>query len=382
MPAGTARRNDKISNSGVWSPMGFPSEPQKPEEIATAAEQAPQRMEMIPWHYQPPYDPVEQRRRNRREQAAGVKRLLKRFGALSSLSLFAYLALAVVLFLIMTPEIMRGLFSTAGYYDYLFVITPQLVPLVRMDGAVLVGYFMLVVLAITAAYAYIVLSSALPTIREAASGTPGRHSTMLTIGGLFFVAYFITYVNYLLIDAAGISPTTPDFGSAPVWDQIYGSATATVWEEIISRVLLIGVPLLWIDLLFRRESLLPPRRYLLGGGLKFGGVEIGLVVFSALMFGSAHVWSWDVWKITPTIIGGFCFGYLYLRFGLYASIMFHVCFNFLSVPMYFLSDAQAFIVDLVMVFVWLPAGVMFIAYYLLRLRRFLSAPQKKEAASG
>lgn len=360
--------------------MGFPNDPQRPyalplpppptQEWGTDAQQN-----------QPDWNPLEQRRRNRAEQAAGIKRLLKRFGAVCSLSLFAYLALAVVYFLIITPEILQNIYSTAGYYDYLFVITPGIVPILRMDGIVLVVYFTLVAFAITAAYFYIVLSSSLPTLKEALTGTPGKHSKMLTISGLFFASYLIIYLNYLFVDASGISPTTPDFGSYPVWDQVYGYATASVWEELISRVLLIGVPLLWIDLLFRRKSLLPPRKYLLGGVDRFGSVEVVLVVFSAMMFGFGHIWSWDIWKVTPTIIGGFCFGYLFVRFGLYASIMFHLSFNFLTVPLFFLSDAQSLIVDLVMLFVWLPAGAMFLVYYALRLVRFLRAPKKEEAAA-
>lgn len=358
--------------------MGLPYDPPPPPDYVPVEKQ-PWQAEAPSWVYEPGWDPLEQRRRDRKEQIGGVKRVLKRFGAICSLSLFAYLALAVALFLMIGPEIMRHI-SSAGYYDYLFVVTPAIVPIYRMDGAVIVAYFMLVALAITATYVYIALGSALPTIKEAILGSPGKHSTMLTVGGLFFAADFIIYVNYLLVDIAGASPNTPNFGAYPVWDQIYGFATASVWEEIISRVLLIGVPLLWIDLLFRRKALLPPRKYLLGGVQRYGGVEVGLVVFSAFMFGMGHIWSWDVWKVTPTIIVGLCFGYLFIRFGLYASIMFHLCFNFLSVPTYFISEGQTMMVDLMILFVWMPAGVMFMVYYILRMTKFLRAPKKVEIA--
>ena len=350
--------------------MDSPSDPQNP-----ATYPAETQVQPAPFQYNPYWDMIEQRRIGRKQRMSEVRAVLKRFGAFCSLSLFAYLGAALIMFILISPEIMRQLNS--GYSDYLFVITPEIVPIFRMDGAVLVLYVFLVVMAITASFSYIVLTSALPTLKETMTGATGRHSKMLTIGGLFFAAYFVTFINYLLVDAAGVSPNVPDFGSYPVWNQIYSSASAVFWEEIISRVLLIGVPLLWIDLLFRRRMLLPPRKYLLGGADRFGPAEIGLVVFSGMMFGLGHVWSWDIWKIMPTIIGGFCFGYLFIRFGLYASIMFHMCFNFLSVPTFFISEGQAFALDLFILFVWMPAGLMFIVYYLLKLKKFFFSPKKK-----
>jgi len=356
--------------------MESPPEPPRPEVDAPTVE--PQQVIGVPWGYQPYWDSVEQKRRSREERVAWIKRNLKRIGALCSLSLFAYLAIAVAIFLLMGPEMMRELYST---YDVLFVITPAIVPILRIDGAVLVGFFMIVAVAITISFTYIVGSSALPTLREMIGGRPGRHSTMLTVGGLFFAAYLVTFVSYLLVDVAGLTPNVPDFGSEPVWSQIWSSASATVWEELISRVLLIGVPLLWIDLLFRRKSLMPARRYLLGGMKRFGYVEVGLVLFSAAMFGLGHLWYWDIYKVIPTVVGGLCFGYLFLKIGLHASIVFHVCFNFLAFPTFFTSTFQTAIIDLLILFVWLPAGAMFLVYYFIRMVRYLrGAPAKGEPA--
>ena len=360
--------------------MEFPQElpPPPPPTQVPVPIVVPQEGISVPWEYQPHWDPVEQKRKSMTERVAWVKRISKRFGALCSLSLFAYLAVAVVVFLMMGPEIMRQLFGT---HDYLFVITPAIVPILRIDGAVLVGVFALEAMAITASYFYIAGSSALPTFREMMIGKPGKHSTMLTIGGLFFLSYLVIFVSYLLVDMAGVTPNVPDIGSEPIWAQMYSSASATVWEELISRVLLIGVPLLWIDLIFRRRSLLKTRKYFLGGANRFGTVEVGLVLFSAAMFAAGHVWNWDIYKVIPTTIGGLCFGYLFLKIGLHASIIFHVCFNFLSFPMLFSSPFQSALVDLMILFVWMPAGVIFFVYYLLRIKKFLQgATEKNEGA--
>jgi len=350
--------------------------PPPPEEPATGVPiVVPQETVYVPWEYQPHWDPVGQAERSRAARTAWVKRISKRFGALSSLSLFVYLAIAVVVLLLMGPEILRHLYGT---YDYLFVITPEIVPILRIDGAVLVGIFALEMVALTASFFYIFGRSVLPTVREMITGAPGKHSAMLTIGGLFFLSYLVIFVSYLLVELGGITPNTPDFGSEPIWAQMYSSAEATVWEELIARVLLIGVPLLWIDLLFRRKALLPPRKYLLGGADRFGKVEVGLVIFSAAMFATGHIWNWDVFKVIPTVVGGLCFGYLFVKIGLHASIVFHVCFNFLSFPTMFASASQTFAVDLMMMFVWLPAGVVFLVYYFLRAVKFLRGASKKK----
>jgi hypothetical protein len=359
--------------------MGFPQEPLPPEEKpATYQVVVPQETVSVPWDYQPHWDPIEQEMKSRAERTAWVKRVGKRFGALSSLSLFAYLTIAVVIFLLMGPEILRQLYGT---YDYLFVITPEIVPILRIDGALLVGVFALEAVAITASFFYITGRSVLPTLREAIDGKPGKHSTMLTIGGLFFLSYLAIFVSYLIVGAAGVTPNTPDFGSDPIWAQIYSASSATVWEELIARVLLLGVPLLWIDLIFRRKALLPPRKYLLGGINRFGTVEVGLVIFSAAMFATGHVWNWDIYKVIPTAIGGLCFGYLFVKIGLHASIIFHVCFNFLSFPTLFTSASQTGLIDIMMLFVWLPAGVVFFVYYFIRMIKFLRGDREKNGAA-
>jgi len=354
--------------------MEVPQGPQQPAEIVPAV--VPQQVVGVPWEYQPPWNPVEQRKRGRAERYAWVKRNGKRLGALCSLSLFVYLAFAVAIFLIMGPEIMRQLYSA---HDYLFIITPQIVPILEIEGAALVGYFIIVALAVTVSYLYISGSSARTILREMVTGKPGKHSAILMIGGLFFASYFITVFSYLLIELGGATPNVPDFGSEPIWAQIYSSASATVWEELVSRVLLIGVPLFWIDLLARRKSLLPTRKYFLGGMDRFGYVEVALILFSAAMFGMGHVWNWDIWKVIPTAIGGLCFGYLFVKIGLHASIIFHVCFNFLAFPTMFAPFGLTLFIDIMVLFVWLPVGIVFIIYYLLRAIKFLRGTGRRKA---
>lgn len=322
---------------------------------------------MAPWQYQPPWDPIRARREQQDKSIASLKRRLKQFGALSSLTLFFYLAIAAFAMILIAPEIMQNLSTRT---TSLFVITPMVVPILNISGAVLVGYFIFLVLAILISYLYSMGESLLSTVNEVFLGKPGKHSTILTIGGLFFAVLAINLIYYLLVESSGVSPSVPDFENDPLWVSVFNFANASVWEEIIARVLLIGVPLLWIDLLFRRGQLLHPVRYFAGGKMKFGFVECALILFSATMFGFAHVGAWDIWKVFPSLISGLCFGYLFVRIGLYAAIIFHFAFDFLTVPTRYFGEGGGLVLDL-FILIWLAAGLMFIIYYTIRLVRFV-----------
>lgn len=329
--------------------------------------------EMIPWHYQPPWDPYSYRKSQREQWWQKVRRWGKRLGALSSISLFAYLSLAVVILLMMTPEISENLFDRS---DRLFIITPAVTPVLEISGAVLVLYYLFLAGTIVISYLFLIGKSSLKIISEIRYAKPEKHSPMLAVGGLFFAILTIEYLYYFIIMAGGVEPNVPPTDEMPYWSQIYVYAQASVWEEIISRVLLIGVPLLWIDLLFRRSKLQRPRNYFLGGSFSLGPVEIGLIAFSAFMFGFAHAGGWDLWKVPPTIIAGFVFGYLFATFGLYAAVMFHFAFDFLTIPVANAGLASLVLLGLI-IWIWLIVGGVFLIYYLLQLKRFLS-PKKAQ----
>ena len=57
--------------------------------------------------------------------------------------------------------------------------------------------------------------------------------------------------------------------------------------------------------------------------------ELFLIAFSASIFGLAHYLSgvWAVGKITSATLAGLVFGYLYVKYGIYASLLIHWFFN-------------------------------------------------------
>ncbi len=144
---------------------------------------------------------------------------------------------------------------------------------------------------------------------------------------LGIVGFYVVY--FAILGAFTVEPEVPDFGSMPLWEQLHAFAEASVWEEVLSRVLMLGVPL-FLYHVWTRQDKRETWRYLVGGGLSIDSAAFVLIVFQALVFALAHVAGWDLWKVLPTLISGIAFGYLYLKKGLWASIILHFLFDYLG----------------------------------------------------
>lgn len=323
---------------------------------------------MIPWQSQSSWNPERWRKEQREREIKEWKSRLKQFGAVCALSLFIYLFLALIVMLTVTPEAMSNL---SDERRILFIITPEVKEIVTITGLALVVFFLFLVAVITISFLLTIRRSATTIGREIAKGNPGRHSIMLTIGGLFFAMLFLTTTYYLVIEAGGVEPSVPDYDD-PLWSQVYLFAMASVWEEVVARILLIGVPLMAFDIFLNKKRRLPAAKYFLGGGFQFGYIEVGLVLFSAEMFALGHIEGWDFYKVIPSAIAGLCFGYLFLKFGFYAAVVFHFSFNFLRIPIEFFGESSIMIVGL-LTLLWLACGAMFFIYYSQKLGSFVSS---------
>lgn len=121
-------------------------------------------------------------------------------------------------------------------------------------------------------------------------------------------------------------------------------------EEIGFRFFLIGVPL-FVLLLATRPSVKKLARSLWRPSAAWDAVPTAdpeavqvstgvlksfayfLVAFSAILFGLAHYLSgagWDIGKVSEAALDGVTLGYLYVRYGLHASIIFHWAVDFAS----------------------------------------------------
>ncbi|NIP33376.1 MAG: CPBP family intramembrane metalloprotease, partial [Thermoplasmata archaeon] len=197
---------------------------------------------------------------------------------------------------------------------------------------------------------------------------------------LGIVGFYVVY--FAILGAFTVEPEIPDFGAMPLWEQLHAFAEASVWEEILSRVLMLGVPLLLYHVWTRQEKG-ETWRYLVGGGFSIDSAAFVLIVFQALVFALAHVAGWDLWKVLPTLISGIAFGYLYLKKGLWASIILHFLFDYLGMTAPVMTQwgipAEG-AMNALFVFVTLVALVLMVHYIVIVLNE--GPGELKEALAG
>lgn len=184
---------------------------------------------------------------------------------------------------------------------------------------------------------------------------------------------------------------TPGFASMPRWEQLFLFTTAAVWEELITRVVWIGIPLA-IAILARGGTWRTGLRALRGGDLTMNRATVFLILLSAGIFGFAHVASifmtgssaggWGLWKLLPTFIGGIILGMVFVRFGLHASIAVHLYINTLGMVPDLLGSRFTevpllwweFLLDLSLLVVGL---VVMVAYLTYAWRAYLARPGRE-----
>ncbi len=302
--------------------------------------------------------------------APPVRAVFKMLAAFAMLTLIGWVLFAFVSMIagvgIVAPAIEDH--SLEGFR--LFVAVPYLIFFGSLSGSGLLIYYFLLIVAIAASLTWILTRSAGDFFKELSmKAKPREHSPIFEICALMFATLFLNFVIIIVTGAANSSTPTPGSPGTPTSELLFSLANASVWEELVVRVLFIGIPLLFIDLV-RRKTRKDWHAYLLGGKFKIGIPETVLIVFSAALFGVAHyLGGWGEWKIPAAGIAGLAFGYLFLRFGLAASITLHFTFDYLSAPTLVFpgSDLTLEFVLGLLAMLWLAAGAAFTVYYLMRI---------------
>ncbi len=209
-----------------------------------------------------------------------------------------------------------------GHELRMYLLLPQMVTIGTIGNGALQAYWILVMAAITvsaAVFAY--QSRTIVTDRNGPDLVGKVERTPLFWLSMMFSAYLALVIVVAAIQgAAGYVITAPDglpLGTEP--EALLSYANAAVWEEIASRLVPIGIPMVIVAMLSGKRDF---PRYILGG---FGVTKVGivLIILSATIFGLAHLDSWGWAKVAPMVIGGLMMSYLYVRFGIHASIIFH-----------------------------------------------------------
>ena len=303
--------------------------------------------------------------------------------AIWTFSLVSYIILllscTVILFFgisIVVPRILES-----GMEGALFIITPIPVQFAALSGYWLVGWYLFLVSAIALSFVWLFLSSTGATwnamkrpigdLRERLASK----STMIVIAQLFLAVLFFNAAFYFFLSLFGVSTNVPVIGDGDLGEILYVLANASVYEEVITRILFIGLPLLLITYGSGASiGLKKIPRYILGGGFGLNRLTTFLLLFSSLMFAFAHLGSWDVYKVLPTFIAGLAMGYLYLKKGIFASILLHFSFNYLTPLTELLKDNfTATLILGFMILVLALLGAFFFAYYTREVIRFFSS---------
>lgn len=244
----------------------------------------------------------------------------------------------------------NGFFLVLPLPPYLFHINAGL------SGAAFFGYYLFLVAAVIVSLGVLLVKDLPSTLkafyrpkigRTLNIGFPlpwmprlGSQNTFILLIQIFASTIFLSVATVAITALVGGDFGTPDSlsGGVPDWWLLYSLLNASVYEEITSRLLLIGVPLVIYEIISRLIFKEKVNRFLnciFGGSLDIKGKDVYLILFSGALFGLAHFSGWSAWKVIPTFLSGVAFGYLFYKKGLHIAILLHFATDYLAIAAYF-----------------------------------------------
>ena len=249
-----------------------------------------------------------------------------------------------------------------------YFITPLIVGIPAINGPGFAAVYVLWVMIAVAAFAYVVKTSRNFSSELKLKSGGVKPSTIYMLGTMVMAYYFISIVVVLVVEGLGSQPSAPNFTGIPWYMTVWQLVFASVWEEVAARVLLIGAPLL-IVAAFRRNRDRVWWKYLIGGNFEMKPEVVFFLIVSSVMFGLGH-WlagsGWGIWKVLPAAIGGLFMGYLFLKKGLFASVIFH--FSVDTEALLVLAPNGNFALSGflgIVTVIWSIIGAVFFTYYVL-----------------
>ncbi len=289
--------------------------------------------------------------------------------------------LIIIILFIIFGYMAYSIFYVAPFIYYsnflipIYIVIPFPILVTFLGGLAAYGWYIFLAIAVSISGILMVFYGIIPYFKDffnhpfAYRKNPFQELSELYSLNIFF-SLLVVYLMYIL----GYVPyTPPGLEKMPVWAQMLSFLHASVYEELIVRTVFLGIPVFLVYLL-KGEKISPIRIF--GGYGKITSVEAVFIVISAGIFAAAHVPAWNLWKVIPTFVGGLVLGYLYIRYGIYASIMLHFLTDFISVPMAMHREYQ-FLFGLLMIILAIAGAVFFISYSI-RVINYLSRNKKKE----
>jgi len=206
-------------------------------------------------------------------------------------------------------------------------------------------------------------------IKNRKAPPPDSDNSFTILFQLFMALLFFNVMLTSQYSLFGSTPTVPESlgEGTPLVERMYMLANASVYEEIPSRVLLIGLPLYFVALLTGKRDR-PWYKYLTGGNMRIGFAAIFFSIFSAFLFGMAHM-GWGIWKVLPTFLSGLAFSYIFLRKGVAAAFLFHFLFDYMGLGGEILEETAVSTTGysmflIILALLWIHVGIRYFVYYL------------------
>ncbi len=266
--------------------------------------------------------------------------------------------------------------KTEAYAEFQMEVTVSFIFFsfpIPLTGSMIPAWFTFISLSITFSL-FILAFRSIKKGKKIGWGAEGRTDLIRSgpdlyiLSTTYMAALFFSWVVVIMFDLLEQPTPVPSLLSdqTPIWIRMVLLADASVWEEVVARVMFIGIPLL----LFHPSRKWGIERFkvLLGGKGSFGKPEVILILVSSSFFGLAHL-GWGPWKVIPTFVTGALFGYLYIKVGLHAAIAMHFLFDYDSF-IYELLD-YPYLQLYIVYYLAILMGGFFLAWILVRSKHWL-----------
>ncbi len=256
-------------------------------------------------------------------------------GMITAVSLSCLLLFEYIVAIWGIPQVLPKL---PEYGSTLILVIPKIINIVSFDGVLSQIYYILLILAVTACLIILFYKAAVP-IKKLSLGDNKtiRETAFFEMPVLFAVLYIWEFIFVVVLRSMGVEiEGLPDRAT---WQWMYELLEASVWEEVITRILLIGLPMALIAVFLKKEGK-ASWKYLFGG-FGFNKVVLVLIFFSAFIFGAGHLNNWGWWKFFTTFAFGLIAGYLFSKYGVYATIMMHFLTDYISAESWFFDTTNS-----------------------------------------
>ncbi len=181
-------------------------------------------------------------------------------------------------------------------------------------------------------------------------------------GMLFSITAFTSLAIILISELIGEGISEDFLSEMTEYEMMVYMLCAGPEEEFICRVLLIGLPITLVCVLKGH----PKCSKDLLGGFGMSRTALAFLVASSVVFGLLHLDGWSIMKFPDTFISGMLFGYVYIQYGVHASIVMHSAFDLLASFDIFIDGAGT--VPLLVMFL---LGMVLLARSLFKIRSYI-----------